>query len=178
MYELIDILGPFLDDPQRSFHIREIARILNISPMTARKKLNILVKKGLLNKRKLKLYDEFRVNFESAEFRILSKFYIVKKLYDSGLINYLLKELLYPKAIFLFGSYARGDYTKNSDIDLFVLCDEKKEINLSKYENKLKKKIQLHIMSNKEFLIAKKKNPDLINNIINGLRIEGYLEVV
>ncbi len=178
MYKLMDIMAPFLEDPQKGFYIREISRILNISPMTARKKLNILAKKGLLVKKKMKLHEEFKVNLDSTDFRILSKFYIMKKLYDSGLIKYLLEELLYPEAVFLFGSHARGDYTKDSDIDLFVLSNEKKEINFSKYEKKLKKKIQLHLMTSKEFLITKKKNPDLINNIINGLRISGYLEVV
>ena len=30
-----------------------------------------------------------------------------------------------PQKIYLFGSYARGDYKKNSDLDLFIIKDGK-----------------------------------------------------
>ena len=36
------------------------------------------------------------------------------------------------RAVYLFGSVARGDYDEDSDVDIFVDCDEKNEKNLSK----------------------------------------------
>jgi uncharacterized protein len=38
-------------------------------------------------------------------------------------INRVTKEIL-PKKIILFGSYARGNFTENSDIDIAVVVDE------------------------------------------------------
>ena len=42
------------------------------------------------------------------------------------LIDYIVKKIVKaidPKKIILFGSYARGDYNKNSDLDLFIIKD-------------------------------------------------------
>lgn len=40
------------------------------------------------------------------------------------------------KKIILYGSYARGDYKKNSDIDIMILTDLKDE-EISKYRDKI-----------------------------------------
>ena len=42
------------------------------------------------------------------------------------LIEYVVKKIVKeidPEKIILFGSYARGDYTKESDLDLFIIKD-------------------------------------------------------
>ena len=42
------------------------------------------------------------------------------------LIDYIVKKIVKaidPKKIILFGSYARGDYNKDSDLDLFIIKD-------------------------------------------------------
>ncbi len=42
------------------------------------------------------------------------------------LIDYIVKKIVKaidPKKIILFGSYARGDYKKDSDLDLFIIKD-------------------------------------------------------
>ena len=44
------------------------------------------------------------------------------------LIDYIIKKLvreIKPKKIILFGSYARGDFNKDSDLDLFIITDGK-----------------------------------------------------
>ena len=88
---------------------------------------------------------------------------------ESGLIEYL-EEKLFPKVIVLFGSYRKGEDMIDSDIDLFVEC-KKEELNLSLFEKKLKRKIQLHF---KEDFNSFPK--ELKNNIINGIVLYGFLE--
>ncbi len=42
------------------------------------------------------------------------------------LLDYIIKKIvdaIQPEKIILFGSFARGDYNKNSDIDLFIIKD-------------------------------------------------------
>jgi predicted nucleotidyltransferase len=90
-------------------------------------------------------------------------------LQNSGLI-YLLEKELMPKSIVLFGSYFRGEDVEDSDIDLFVES-KRREMDLGKFENILKRKIQLHFSEK-----FKDYPPELKNSIINGIVLEGYLK--
>jgi predicted nucleotidyltransferase len=75
--------------------------------------------------------------------------------------------------IVLFGSYARGEDIENSDIDVYIQTPSKKEITEEKFEKVLKRKIQIfHYKSLREI-----SNPHLRNNIINGVILNGFLEV-
>lgn len=70
------------------------------------------------------------------------------------LINNKNKNLI--SSAVLFGSYARGDYKDNSDVDILLVYDEVKGFNekLLKFENEILKitdKIELLIISKKEF---------------------------
>ncbi len=43
------------------------------------------------------------------------------------LINYIIKKIvreIKPEKIILFGSYARGDFSEDSDLDLFIIKDD------------------------------------------------------
>ena len=68
-------------------------------------------------------------------------------------ISFLKKELNKNlESIVLFGSYARGDFNKNSDIDILIIYN--KNINENKLENQIKNinsKIQLLILNTEEF---------------------------
>ncbi len=41
-------------------------------------------------------------------------------------------ETVHPQKVILFGSFARGEDTKNSDYDLFIICDDKDHDHFSK----------------------------------------------
>ena len=108
----------------------------------------------------------------SETYFLEKKLYNIKQLYESGLINYLKVELSNP-VIVLFGSYAKGEDTEKSDIDLYIETPSKKQVNLEKFERLLKRKIQ--IFQNKN--IKEITNPHLANNIINGITLNSYVEV-
>lgn len=65
----------------------------------------------------------------------------------------------------------KGEYTMSSDIDLFVQA-EKKDINLNKYKKILKHEINLFFEEN-----INKLSDELFNNIINGVKLSGYLKL-
>jgi len=88
------------------------------------------------------------------------------------LINYLIEEYNNP-LIILFGSYSKGEDIEKSDIDLYIETTNNKKLRLNKFENTLNRKI--HIFSFKS--IDKVPNKDLSNNIINGIVLNGFLEV-
>ena len=109
---------------------------------------------------------------DSIEYQHKKKLFAYKKLYQTGLLNHL-SELKKAKTIILFGSFARWDWYKESDIDIFIYGDPE-GLNLARYELKLKKDIQLFTCKNKKDL--KKLGPGLIQNIIQGNIIKGNLD--
>jgi len=73
--------------------------------------------------------------------------------------------------IVLFGSASKGEDIKDSDIDLFLQCKEKK-LDMKKYEKELKRKVNIFFSDN-----FNKLSKELKNNIINGVILYGYLKV-
>ncbi len=173
----LSFLRYFFDEPNKWFHVREMARLLKLTPTTASKYLNQLCKDGFLIKKQERKHLLFKANTESFSYKDAKVHYNTKSLISSGLIDYLDKELHYPKAIIIFGSYAKGENDKNSDIDIFVISNRKKGLNLEIFEKKLKAKIQLFIKNENEFFKMQKENKNLVNSILNGIVIKGYLEV-
>ncbi len=171
------ILYIFFEDTQAVYNIRESASKCSISPMTARKELRLLHEKEILSKKETKLSIEYRANLDSAIFRLEARHYFIKKLFTSGLLDYIDKNLTFPKAIYLFGSLSKGEAVKSSDIDLFIVSDEKSKLDLSKFEKELRRNINILIYSEKEFEQAKVKNKELLNNMLNGIKLRGYMEM-
>ena len=180
MSKLIDkeeLLELFYSNPNREYHVREVARMTNLAPATASKYLDMFAKDSILLKRAERRHALFKANEESRLFKLKKTGYNVEKLQKSGLIDFLEEKLNYPEAVLLFGSYAKGENIEKSDIDLFVLTATKKVPELEKYEKLLKASIQLFLYDKKSFKEMISKNKELFNNIINGIKISGFLEV-
>ena len=173
----LKILAPFLENPYTKFHIRELARMLKLNPMTIRKYLEKMSRENILKTEKDKgKVKNYWANMENVLFKEYKKFYSITKIIDSGLLDFLNEEFLYP-TIILFGSAAKGEDFEKSDLDVFILSNTKKEVDLERFEKKVNRKIQLFVMTSKEFKKSKRENPQLINNIINGIKLAGFIEV-
>lgn len=172
------LINLFIKEPEREFHIRELARLLKKSPTTISKYLkeyelkNILISKRSLN------HFLFKANTDSPKFRQLKLNYNLNILHDSELIEYLSEEFNNPEAIVLFGSFSKAEDNKNSDIDLLIITSKKQEPLLEKYEKILGHKIQVFMHSKDELEKIKTKNNELFNNWINGIVIHGYFEAI
>lgn len=169
MLEIINTLEPFFEDCYRRINVREYARIMKISPPTASKVLESYKKEGLLKKEEDKQYFYYFANKENWVFIYLSRIYWRFKIENIGLIKQFEKELLNPVVI-LFGSLSKAEVRPDSDIDLAIFTASSKEnLNLKIFENKLKRKIQLFVFKDKNQV----RNPELLNNILNGCFIGG-----
>lgn len=163
----------FFVSPTKSHYLMDISRNIGIAHTSVKKNLLRLVKAGLIEEkverrggRKFPIYVAKR---EEKTFRLQKKVYNLSAILESGLIEYL-EEKLTPKAIVLFGSYRRGEDVESSDIDIFVECREE-TVNLSQFEKKLGRKIELHFKD--DFTTFSK---ELKNSIINGIVLSGFLE--
>lgn len=167
MLKIFNNLKPFIEDCYRELGVREYSRIIKITAPTASKILKQFELKGLLRKKEDRGYLLFRANRENSILKDLSRIYWKQKL--RKIIEYLDSELHSP-TIILFGSLAKLETKKDSDIDLAVLTNINKKINLSKYEKIFNRETQLFT-----FKSLDKINKELKANIINGYLIQGKL---
>ena len=73
----------------------------------------------------------------------------------------------------LFGSAFYGLDTEDSDIDLVIISEKKQELpNFKQFEKKLNRKLQLFVVKD----IKELKNEHLINNVLNGLVLQGEIK--
>src|SRR3989344_31051 len=140
------ILGIFFDDPLPEgigFQLREISRKTKIATPSVKNYLNELEKEGLIFKTKHRIhgYPVYYANRDGENFKFLKKLDNILRLRESGLLDYL-SDYSMPEAIILFGSAARGEDIKDSDIDLFVLSKEER-LNLNKFEKILGRRINI-----------------------------------
>jgi predicted nucleotidyltransferase len=172
MFNKIDLLELFFNEPTREFHVREVAKILKITPATASKLLKQFKEEGILYYRKEVMLDFYKANLENEHYLDLKKHYLIRKLKDSGLIEAINSFYLKP-TIILFGSSAYGLDTSESDIDLVIISEKNKEFTgLGKFEKAIHRNIQLFVHSN----IKNVKNKHLLNNILNGIVIQGEIK--
>lgn len=169
MFKELNILRIFFENPTKEFNVREIARILKIAPATSSKELKGLAKEGLLKERKERLLNLYKADLEQDNYKDLKVYYNLRKIKESGLIESLNKFYLKP-TILLFGSAARGEDTETSDFDLLVISEKTKEFpETEKFEKKINRKLQFFVARD----IKEIKNKHLINNILNGIQLQG-----
>jgi predicted nucleotidyltransferase len=172
MFKKMNILELFLKEPNKEFNVREVAKILKKAPATASKKLKELEKEGLLKQRDFRMLKLFQANLDSEKLRDYKIFYNIRKIKESILIDELNKFYLKP-TIVLFGSLSKGYDVKESDIDLLIISENKKEFpNLKKIQKELGKEIQLFVVKSVKNL----KNEHLINNVLNGITLQGSVK--
>ena len=172
MFKELNMLKVFFESPNKDFNVREIARILNIAPATASSKLKNFAKEGLLKEKSERNLLIYKANFEKEEYRDIKVYYNIRKIKESGLIEELNKFYIKP-AIILFGSASFGLDTEDSDIDIVILSEKDKDFTKTdKYEKSLNRRLQLFIIKD----IKDLKNNHLINNVLNGIVIQGELK--
>ncbi len=82
------------------------------------------------------------------------------------IINYLL--IYDPKMIGIFGSYARNEQTKNSDIDILVSFNQRLTlIDLSRIKNELSERLKINV----DLITQKALHPKIKTYIEQDLKI-------
>lgn len=160
----------FFENPEKRFYLREIARATKIPKTTVARMLKELKKDGIISKEKNKPFDYYKAFVENPQYKRCKKIAMIEAIYKSGLIDNLVEQIM-PKSIILFGSMSKGEYDVKSDIDLFVQAQEE-NFDLRVFEKRLKHKINLFFEKNPE-----KLSNELLNNIINGNKLYGFMKL-
>lgn len=164
------ILERFIEFPTKDFSARGIARDLKLSHATVLTCIGDLEKLGFIKKKKETLYPTFYSNTENKKYKLYKKNWLVFKMIDSGLVDFIQKETL-PSSVILFGSGSKATFTEKSDIDIFIEAKERR-LNLKKYEKKLNHKLNLLFEPHLNDL-----SKELRNNIINGIVVYGFIKI-
>jgi len=148
-----DLLGLFFTNPEKSFYIQEIGRILDKNPGTFQRTLNNLISEGILT-------SEFKGNLRFIKVNKNCPIYdelksiIFKTVGIQGSIKRILKKIGNISLAFIYGSYAKSKENISSDVDLFII-GEPDEGNLIKelddLEEKLKREINYKLYSYSDF---------------------------
>jgi len=143
----------FVYNPRDSFYINQIARLVKTSAGNVQRELKKLEVGSLLIKEKKGNSLYFKINTASPLFEDFKN--IVDK--TIGLKNILEETLKKAKDIdfaFLFGSYVKGDFGSDSDIDLYVIGNiNEKDLHqlIKKTEGKMYREINYHLSKREEF---------------------------
>jgi hypothetical protein len=132
------ILDIFLKNPFKEIHLREIARLSKVSLNNVDNSMRLFVKDDMFKRRKVSNMVFFKPNleneallkiFEYLELEKKKEFYDKNKKiarllqkYTQDIVNLSNKKI---QLVVLFGSVARGEWNKNSDIDILVVISGK-----------------------------------------------------
>lgn len=147
------IIVLFVYNREKEFFLSEIARQVKTSAGTAQRELNRLKAMDLVTFKKKGNLSLYQLN---GQFPLLNEIEaIIRK--TIGIESELRRELRKISGLslaFIFGSYAKGGMRSGSDIDLFLIGrPDEDEVyrSISAAEDLIKREINYHIMSEKEF---------------------------
>jgi len=170
---ILKVAEIFFNEPTKEHYLIEISKKIRLAHTSVKKHLSALkslsIIKETIEKKGKRAYPLYKADIESKTYKLYKKIYALAQIKE---LTEFLKDKFMPKCIVLFGSYANSEDIEDSDIDIFLEC-EKEEINLSKFEKHLNRKIQLHFKGH-----FNDYPKELKNNIINGIVLEGYLEAI
>ena len=138
----LSILSLFTQGYDKEFYVREVEKLIDVSPRTSLIHLNQLEDLGILKsykKGKIKLY-KLRNSYLSKEFLLLTEQYKKIEFIRKHLLMQEIMEKIEPfidGLSLIFGSYAKGLERKDSDLDLFIVgkFDEVKIVEIGERYN-------------------------------------------
>ena len=165
---LLKVLYLFHEDPVQEIHEREVARRARVSEGSANRVLRLLSEVKVLQRNRRGRMVFYRFNSKNAvarQFKVLFNVYslnaLVEKIRNSS------------KKIILFGSCSEGTDAKESDVDLFILTNEKDKVrsSISDYQKSVLKRISPIVVNSNEFVKLKKEDKPLYERILNGVTL-------
>lgn len=168
-YNRYKILKLFFDSPNKKYQLRELERESGISLPSVRNHVRALKEEGFVREVENGIYNSYKLA-DNQRARIYKRNDLLARLEETGLIRKIENECR-PNCIVLFGSAVEGKDDKRGDVDLFVQSEEK-GIDLTDYERDLERDLSLLFEPD-----IQKLNEEIINTLINGITLRGFLEV-
>lgn len=164
----VKILELLILNADSEFYLRETAKRVGISPAYVKRELENLQELNLVLQRKRGNMILFKINKNSPIFEELKSIFLKTESLGDFLKGNLQK-LGEIKHALIYGSFARGVESKESDIDLLIIGSAKEEEllkTLRRVERKIGREVNYIIWSEKEFKERVNKKHHLLIDII------------
>ncbi len=170
----LKILVLYNDNYKESLHLRKIARKTKADVNTIQQQLKKLEKINILSSTIKGKNKEYVLNLDN----MITKYYLIMAEIFAAIIylqkNFLIKKVMteienkIDDPLILFGSFVKGGYTKESDIDLFIISEKQIERDvIFKTASLIGREINIKSTSESKFLSGLKNKDPLINEIVS-----------
>lgn len=162
----------FFNYPTKQWHFEDLLVASGLSRSQNNEWIKKLLQEGLINriKRRGKM-PYYIADYSSSRYLSAKKIFVLEEFRKSGFLEHLLS-LKGAKAVIIFGSIIRGDWHKDSDIDLFVY-GEADNLELGKYWLKLGREIQF--FGCRDGADLRKYDSALLKNVVSGYTVKGRI---
>ncbi|GAB4116568.1 MAG: hypothetical protein Kow00103_12420 [Candidatus Caldatribacteriota bacterium] len=168
-----ELLNLYFTNPDRKYYLRELERILGFSVGNIRKELINLRRSGLFLVEHRGNLTYYCLNKSYPLFTEL-KGIISKTIGVPTALKESLKKIKGLEYAFIYGSFAKGEESEISDIDLFVLgkIEENELINeIKNVEKKLQREINFTLYEKSDFRQKKNEGNPFILEILKEKKI-------
>jgi predicted nucleotidyltransferase len=156
-----------------AMNAHSMARDLGVSQPAVSKALPGLVRAGVISMGRDRATGRLSIRLNRDDHRVvwLKRADNLKQLYETGLVQFFYDR--FPEAVvILFGSYAFGEDTVRSDIDIAVISPKERNIDTAAFEKMLQRKITINYYRSLAGI-----DKHLRNNILNGITLKGAVEL-
>ncbi len=168
----------FLENTYKEVYLRELAKILRISPFAVKKYASLLLKEGLIIEERKAHLLYFKANIHNQFYKQLKISWNIQRILKVNLLQNIQNNFTAISSIVLFGSVAKGEDDEKSDIDLLII-GKAKHSDFSECEKKLGRAINEHSMLWSEWKKNYEENRAFYHDIIAyGIPLYGELPLV
>ncbi len=168
------LLGWFFTHTDESYFVRQLGTILNEDSTNLSRELTSLEKAGILISTRQGNLKYFQVNKNCAFFSEL-KGLILKTIGIAGELRAALETVRYDiEYAFIYGSFAKGEETADSDVDLIIIGHvdlDRLDPLIDSLEKKLGRSINYILYSMREFKKKRKAKDGFIIDVLRDKKI-------
>ena len=161
-------------NPQKSFYMQEIGKILGKKPGVFQRTLNALAAEGMLISEYRANARYFQANTHYPLYPEIKKI-ISKTVGVEGSLRELMEKVKEVKAAFIYGSFAKGSERADSDVDLLVIgssdAEEKLTKEIPRLEKKMQREINYKLYSVQEFRHKRRKGDPFLEEVLTDKRV-------
>ncbi len=118
----------FVEQPEKEFTGREIARLLHFSHTGVQKAIGTIVRAGLASEKIIGKSKVYRANKESYLFKTFDSWFGVEDRIPGDILETLRSKLEDAAvSVTVFGSFAKGSADSGSDLDLLIVTTDREE---------------------------------------------------
>ncbi len=157
------VLEHFLRNPSKEIHLRELARVLKISPRSAKIYCDLFEGEGIITTERMGNLRIFRLNRDSFIVRELTRAYYLLLLKECGI-----EGVCRGCSLAVYGSFASGEVDERSDLDILVVGDEG-GVNydlLREIEEKMGRRVQLTVIPFHRWELMKREGDEFAESVL------------